>query len=403
MPNVQQVYQIVNDIGTQALGKSPVTGTFTNADFVDIGTAILSSETALDSFYKILVDRIGRTIFSQRRYEEGDSRFLRRTEFEWGSILQKVNFALPTAVENPTWNAQDNAYADPFTKSQTVIEQLLFDTISTWEVDRTLKDYALRTAFRGPEEMSAYISGVLMAAENAMTLAEDNMDNLALASLIARRTLNSSGVAMIDLTEGLDVKGADALTSPAFYQHAIQTILLTSDRMTKMSQLFNGGSNIARHTPKDLQVLHVLSNFAQGAATYLQANTYHDELIRLPMYHTVPYWQGAGESYALTDASAISVTITDNGAAKQVAQNGIVAVLHDYESVGTTVRNKRTRSIYNPKEEYTNYFFKADIGYFNDLSENCVIFYIGGLESPSATTVSTQESSTTTSKSKVAK
>ena len=36
--------------------------------------------------------------------------------------------------------------------------------------------------------------------------------------------------------------------------------------------------------------------------------------------------------------------------------------------------------------EYTNFFEKADIGYFNDLSENAIIFTIGALAVPTTDT-----------------
>lgn len=38
--------------------------------------------------------------------------------------------------------------------------------------------------------------------------------------------------------------------------------------------------------------------------------------------------------------------------------------------------NPRVTSIYNPKGEYWNYFYKYDASYFNDTMENCVVFIV---------------------------
>ena len=54
----------------------------------------------------------------------------------------------------------------------------------------------------------------------------------------------------------------------------------------------------------------------------------------------------------------------------------IVACIYDRDAMGVTIDKRRTKSIYNPKDEYTNYFMKAEMGFYNDLSENGVVFYL---------------------------
>ena len=142
-----------------------------------------------------------------------------------------------------------------------------------------------------------------------------------------------------------------------------------------MSTLFND-DDLERHTPKDMQVVNVLADFAARLDAYLQSDTFHNELTKLPNYKPVPYWQGSGTSYSFADTSKISVNydgVTD------VEVNGVIAVVYDRDAMGVTVDNKRTKSIYNPREEYTNYFYKADMGFYNDMSENGVVFYIANV------------------------
>ena len=59
-----------------------------------------------------------------------------------------------------------------------------------------------------------------------------------------------------------------------------------------------------------------------------------------------------------------------------VSKTGILAFVHDYDSVASIIYRRRSHSIYNPRAERFNIFEKADKGYAVDLSENAVVFYI---------------------------
>ena len=51
--------------------------------------------------------------------------------------------------------------------------------------------------------------------------------------------------------------------------------------------------------------------------------------------------------------------------------------LNDVEAIGMTIDNRRLRtSPPNGRGEYTNYFSKADIRYYNDMSENGLVFTV---------------------------
>ena len=44
--------------------------------------------------------------------------------------------------------------------------------------------------------------------------------------------------------------------------------------------------------------------------------------------------------------------------------------------MGVTLNERRSTTERNNKDEYTNYYNKANIGYFNDMSENGIVFYV---------------------------
>ena len=51
-------------------------------------------------------------------------------------------------------------------------------------------------------------------------------------------------------------------------------------------------------------------------------------------------------------------------------------MIMDEEAAGYTIVNYRTHTIYNPKGEYTNIFWKFTDRYWNDFTENAVVLLL---------------------------
>ena len=91
------------------------------------------------------------------------------------------------------------------------------------------------------------------------------------------------------------------------------------------------------------------------------------------MYHEVPYWQGSGENYSFESTSSINIKLDET---TTVNKTGIIACIYDEQALGVTINERKTTSERNNKDEYTDYFNKANMGYFNDMSENGIVFYL---------------------------
>ena len=171
---------------------------------------------------------------------------------------------------------------------------------------------------------------------------------------------------------GTDVKAANAITDKEFIRFASMTMALYTDRMSRISSLFNiGGKD--RFTSADMLHVVMLSDFKAAANSYLQSDTFNNEFTKLPTAETVPYWQGSGTDYSFEKVSAINVK-TSTGAS--VNKSGILAIMFDRDAVGVSNLDKRVTTNYNAKAEFYNNFFKLDCGAFNDLNENFVVFFV---------------------------
>lgn len=377
MSDVKQIYSILNDVAKQSLGTGAIAVVDTQS-FISLGDKVLKSDTDTENFLSKLTDRIAKTVYSVRNYT-GINKNLMREPFDYGVIVQKIHVEMPEAKENNAWKIGEVGYTPTYAPViKPTVSQKLFNKLSTWEIDVTIPDFMLKTAFLNESSMATFIDAIFTAMNNAMVMCADNNANLIRANFIGNKIHSAQPTQAINLLAqyntltNANLTVASCLRDVDFLKWATMQISLWTKRMRVMSKLFNEDSN-SKFTSGDYLVLDVLQDFASSTATFLQSDTYHKELVALPMYNEVPYWQGSGTSFAFADTSKINVKIDGT---TEVTQGGIIAVAYDYNAIGTTINEPRSTTERNNKDEYTNYYNKATIGCFNDLGENGIVFYI---------------------------
>lgn len=384
MATMNQIYGMVNAAASEALGASALAVKDT-ATLVSLGDVVLSSSTNKEAFYNALTERIGRTVIAVREYNAA-KRAVKRDEMSWGIALQKISYKYRDAVTNPAWDF--SAQADPFNVApQTEAVQKLFSVMSTYSFEDSLPDGQLFTAFTSGAAMGAFIAGIYTNMKNAMEIADENIANLAVATNIGGVLIKGTNAQKRNLLAEYNTAHSNAtltvdncLESLDFLKYATRQIMLVTKNLTKMSEIFNA-EEMPRFTAKDKQVVEILGQFASACDTYLQADTYHNEMVKLPNYEEVVYWQSPGTSgFAFDDVSKINVknshmAVTGNSTGA-IEQGGIIGFVHDVDSCASIIMRRRSASIYNPRAERFNVFEKADQGYMVDLSENAVVFYI---------------------------
>ena len=378
MATVAQIYQLVNDAAKEALGSKAIAVKDTTS-LASLGDQVLSSDENRDLYLGKLCDRIGRTAVAIRAYS-AQNRNIKRDEIDWGLFYQKISYKKHDAVENPEWDFTKQA--NPFdVKPQTEVVQKLFAVMGTWSYEDVIPDTQLFTAFTSASAMGAFIAGIYTNIDNSLALDEEDLANLAVNTYMAGAISSGSAVRARDLRKeynaahGTSLDRAHALVNPDFLKFASREIKTVVGNMKKMTTIYNG-EGIPRHTPEDKMVVEVLGQFASAQATYLESDTYHKELVALPRYEEVAYWQAPGTSFAFDDVSKIDVKNAKINSGAEVVRDGIVAFVHDYDAVASFINKPRRSSIYNPRAERTNIFYKATKGYGVDLSENGVVFYL---------------------------
>ncbi len=388
---VEQLFTLVNATTQEVLGETAVV-LEDLSNVVDIGKEIINTDN-VDNYVKKLVNHIGKVVFVNRLYAGGVPSVL-MDSWEYGSILEKVTADMPTATENESWKLENGVDYSPDVFYQPTVEAKFFNSKVTFEIPLSFTELQVKESFSSKEQLNGFISMLTTSVENAMTVKLDSLIMRTINHMVAETVsaeLDPSATGTIDFT-GSTVKAVNlmagynagktaankvtaqnALSNPEFIRYATYTIGLYSDRMSKISTLFNSGGK-ERFTPKDMQHIVLLSDFAKGADTYLTADLQNKEMVSLPSHDSVPYWQGSGLDYSFDEISKINVKTSS---AKTVEMTGLIGVMFDRDALGVTNLDRRVTTNYNPKAEFYTNFYKFDAGYYNDLNENFVVFYLG--------------------------
>lgn len=387
MSLVTQIPNIVNDAVKDALGKSASITKLDSTDIVSMGKAIANAE-AYEGFYKSLVNRIVKTVYFVRTYE-GKSRSVLRDEHEYGAFVQKVYYQLPNATDNPTWDIPNTsgtyAQASPYDVEGTVaVSSLIFGGKGTWTIEIIRPVEQIKSAFLNPASMSAFIDGIYVTVENAFKLEEERLIALAVNTAMASSIKGGNSRNLLDeynVAHNTTLTPSQAIESADFLKYASMEINRTIDNMGKMSTVFNK-AGYETFTSKDNMVVEMLSQFASASDMYLQADTFHNELTKLPNFEKVPFWQNSGENFAFADTSKISIKHTDLADEDEeeddgsVEQGGIICFIHDIENVACYFGNRRTWEMFNPRSEVMIHGEKAEKGFSVDDHANAVVFYM---------------------------
>lgn len=381
---VSQIYNIVNSVTGEVLGLTDVVQEDLS-NIVDIGTAIFNAN-AVDNYVRTLVDHVGRVVFVDRAYR-GNAPSVLMDGWEYGSVLEKIRAQMPAAQENESWDLTDGESYDQDIFYKPVVSAKFFNKRVTFEVPVSITEMQVKSAFSNVVQLNAFMSMIYNAVEKSMTVKLDSLIMRTINNMIGETINDDYGTALLTSKSGVkavnllylyntenstNLTAETAIKTPEFIRFAAYTIGTYISRMSSISTLFNvGGTD--KFTPPDLLHAVFLTDFYRAANVYLQSDVFHNELTKLPYAEEIPMWQGSGDDFSFSHTSYINIK-TASGATIEVG--GVLGVLFDRDALGVTNMNRRVKTHYNGKAEFTNNWYKMDAGYFNDLDENFVVFFM---------------------------
>lgn len=381
---ITQVHELVNSITSEILGESGIIQEDLS-NVVDVGTQIFDAN-AVDAYVRKLVNQVGKMIFVNRTYS-GIVPSVLMDGWEYGSVVEKIRAELPEATENESWQLQNGTSYDPNVFYQPKVEVKFFNSKVTFEVPVSIAEKQVKQSFQNGEQLNSFVSMIYNEVDKSMTIKTDELIMRTIDNFIAE-TIHSAynveglntksttnAVNLLKLYNdkfGTSLTASECITNPEFIRFASYTMGIYQNRLGRISRLFNIEKK-ARFTPADKLHIILLNDFVKSADAYLQSDTYHKELVKLPNASVVPYWQGSGENYSFEDISKINIK---DASGDTVEVTGILGVMFDHEALGVANLDRRVTTNYNPKAEFFTNWYKFDAGYFNAFDENFVVFFV---------------------------
>ena len=387
-----QMSTVLNSIVTQAVGIAPLTITDTSS-FVTAGQEALKA--GYDTLSTAISQVLSKTIFSIRPYS---SKFkgMEMTVQQYGNITRKLSPIDKGFVDDPAIDPTeivDGNSIDPFIISKPYAQQMNYYGMEVYKKPLTIYDWQLDQAMSGPDQFASFIAMMMQNASDMLEQARETTKRMTLVNLIGAIIGNYSTNQQIKLVTEYNayigaspaLTWADICADNAKYQHfmrfAYAKIASIASMLTERSAKFHtslSGKTIMRHTPYADQRLYMLAQEKYAMEAQVLADAFHDNYLKYADVETVNFWQAIDTpdeinvTPAYLETTGVNAGTIQKGAA--VNASGIFAVITDRESCGIVQMNERVRTAYNARGEYTNYFWSVCERYFNDFTENAVVF-----------------------------
>ena len=390
---VKQISSIINDVIEDLTGQSASIQEADTSNLVSLGKAI-SDLNLYEGFFGSLVNRLAKTVYFVRLYDGARNRSILRDEHEYGAFIQKVYYTAPALVDNPEYKIPQYSSGSISTYNQSspydvtghvTVTAKIFSAQGTFALEIVRPVDQIRSAFLSDAEMMRFIDGIYVCIENQIKLAEEACVSAAVCTAIAA-DVNGGNVRNL-LAEYNTLHStnpitseADAMTDPDFLKYASKEINQTVKYMRDMSTAFNIGGYMT-FTDTDNLVCEVLSDAAASFDSYLNADTFHNDLVKLPRYEEVNKWQFTGQAGgSFANNSKIDIIneafVTETNLTGEITADGIIAFVHDIEHVAAYFGHRRSWEKYNERDDIYIHGENMRKGYAVDPNANGVVFQV---------------------------
>lgn len=389
--NNEQIKAIVNEAYKQATG----TETIDNIDlsaFSDVGS---DSVTGLrEKFTKALIGVVTKNWFTDSSYRSQYRDVFFEDSERFGAIVQAISVEAPEVQDNSAWNdfVSGTSKVGQYTVYLPVVHSKYYTKSESWALPITITGEQWDTASRNMSELSGFVSYILMVVDNKIVEHMENMNMLNRNNFIAEKiqyaeSVGAKGVHVVDLVKMYALETgknaytvAQAMNDADFLRFASMKLKEYKGYMGKQTSVFNT-EGIVRFTPSDRLVVQLNDKFVNAIESVALSTTFHDEMVALPNFERVPYWQSIGDTTFNAVTSINVTTASGKGAGASAAdvtvnRSGIVGLMCDKWAIIHTIRSNRVASQHFEIENLTHYEYQHRDSYMNNLTMNAIVFVL---------------------------
>lgn len=375
----------LNKIIQQATGNID-TSLITDLNFMSVATVALG--IAPDVLLNAISQVISRTIFSIRPYNRKFAGLF-VDNMKWGNHVRKINIGDKDWEANVSYDLTDGQSIDADIVSKPDILQTNFYGQCVYSKHYTIFRDQLNIALQNEDEFQRFYT---MLVQNTMDMIEQCHENTARATicnLIGGKIKGDTTNVIHLVTEYNDVTGLELDSATVkkpenfvqFYKWAFSRIKTISGLMTERSLQYHiniTDHNIMRHTPVQNQRLYLYTPEMNNVESSVFSSVFNEQYLKMMDYEGVNFWQSIKTPMGINVKAAY---INNAGAVQEdsvgTATSNIFGVLMDEEAAGVTTYGARTATTpYNARGEYTNVWWHFNDRYWNDFTENAVVFLL---------------------------
>lgn len=386
-PNVSNFSSaaILNAIVSQATGNASLSPISTS-DFTSVATTALG--LGIDPLLNAISQVLSRTIFSIRPYSR-KFKGLYQDNMRFGNHVRKLNIADSDWDKDDRYDLKDGQSVDDQAVAIPKILQTNFYGQNVYQRQITLFRDQLNVALQNEQEFQRFVTMIMTNASDLIEQAHEATARMTLVNFIGGKVKGDTDN-VIHLVTKYNVVAGTSLTTDTvkqpenfvpFMKWATGYIKTVSDWMTERTQKFHinvTGKEISRHTPYNKQKLYLYSEELNNIDATVMSSIFNDSYLKMADHEKVGFWQSIDSPDGIHVKASYMNNLGDIVAdAEGTATSNIFGVLFDEEAVGiTTYGEWSAPSPFNARGGYSNIFWHFNDRYYNDFTENGVVFLL---------------------------
>lgn len=393
---VQQASTFLNAVVSQMTDQSGLAAINDFSDVVSVAEVLLQTgrDPVLNAVSQVWRD----TVFAVREYDLPNSA-LRMTASRYGNATRKLSPVANAAEDDPAWDwpaTYDAGQSPPLGDG---------NSVDPWKIK---KSKVLQTNFYGSSVYhmvySVFLSQFDVAFSSAEELVRFNQMNVSERLNDRKRYEEAKSMALqVNFIAGLlDEANTDrivhalteynsltglSLTSTTVFQPGnfegfirwlysrIKSIVGLMRHSSQKYQTVIGTLPILRHTSPENVRVALYRPFLEMINSMVLSGLYHNDLMTLPTYEAVDFWQSIDTPQGI---NAKPVYTDTNGnqkiATSAVSNSTVIGLIHDKDALGYAWLNPHTLvSPLNSAGEYYNEDYHARFATLSDNTEKAVV------------------------------
>lgn len=382
---IEQTSAVLNDVLAQVTGSKTI-GTVTPENFVSVATTVLKQD--YDVTLKAISQVLSRTIFSVRPYTR-KFKGLEADSIRFGNHVRKLNLSDLPFENDQRYTLEDNVSVDMYKVRKPKVLQVNMYGQETFQTHYTVFRDQLDVAFSSMEEFGRFLAMVAQNLSDTIEQAHESLARATVANFINGKVKGDAPNVIKLVTVYNDMTGAaltpDTIKQPQnfvpFVKWMYGYLSTISSLLTERTVKYHINvteHEIARHTPASMQSLYLYSPELNNIRTSVLSDVFNPDFLKLAYTEQVNFWQSIDTPMSINNKPEYLLPDgTTKVEEKAVVTSNVFGLMCDVEAMGYTVVNQWTATTpFNAAGGYSNIYFHFTDRYWNDFTENAVVFLL---------------------------